>query len=84
MPGGVFFLTGLLGVKFFILQQIFEESWEYAEDVYARFIDIEKAYYWVSRKKLQGVLQEYGADGRLLLVVKSLYFCRKVCHCRRS
>ena len=30
--------------QIFTLRQIFEKSWEYANDVFARFVDLEKAY----------------------------------------
>jgi len=49
-----------------------EESWEHAKDVYACFVDLEKAHDRVTREKLWGVL---GVDGRLLLAVKSRYSC---------
>jgi len=65
--------------QIFPLQQIFEKSWEYAKDVYACFVDLEKAYDRVPREKLLEVLREYGVDSRLLLCVKSLYSCSEVC-----
>ena len=46
--------------QIFTLRQIFEKSWEYTTDVFASFVDQEKAYDWVSRDKLWRVLQEYG------------------------
>ena len=64
----------------FTLKQISEQSWEYAKDVYNCFVNLEKAYDRVPREKLWGVLQEYGVDGRLLLMaVKSLYSCSEIC-----
>jgi len=54
--------------------QFLEKTWEYAKDVYTCFVDLEKACNQVPREKFWGVLREYGADGRLLLTVKSLYF----------
>ena len=65
--------------QIFTLRQIFEKSWEYAKDVYACFVDLEKAYDRVPREKLWKVLQEYGIDGHLLVAIKSLYRCSKVC-----
>jgi len=61
------------------LQLIFEKSWDFANDIYTCFVDLEKAYDRVPREKLWGVLREYGVDDRLLLAVKSLFFCSKVC-----
>jgi len=61
------------------LQQIFEKSWEYAKNFYTCFVDLEKAYDRVPHEKLWGVLREYSAGNRLLLVVKSLYSCSEVC-----
>ena len=59
--------------QLFTLKQVFEKSWEYAKDVYACFVDLEKAYDRVPRDKLWRVLQEYGIDGGLLIAIKSLY-----------
>ena len=61
------------------LSKKFEKSWEYAKNFYTCFVDLEKAYDRVPREKLRRVLQEYGVDDRLLLVVKSLYACSEVC-----
>ena len=63
----------------FTLQQIFKKSWEYTKDVYICFVDFEKAYDWVPREKLWGVLRENGVDGNLLLTVNTLYFSSEVC-----
>ena len=52
--------------QIFILKQIFEKSWEYGKDLFACFVDLEKAYDRVSRDKLYNVLQEHGVDGQLL------------------
>ena len=68
--------------QIFTLKQIFEKSWEYGKDIYACFVDLEKAYDRVPRDKLWKVLQEYDIDGQLLLAIKSLYrqpeFCVRV------
>ena len=50
--------------QIFILKQIFEKSWEYGKDLFACFVDVEKAYDRVPREKLCKVLLEYGVDGR--------------------
>ena len=59
--------------QIFALQQIFEKSWEYAKEVNACFVDLEKAYDRISRDKLWAVLLQYGIDGQLLTAIKSLY-----------
>ena len=46
--------------QLFTLRQISEKSWERAKDVFACFVDLEKAYDQVPRDKLWIVLQEYG------------------------
>ena len=38
--------------QIFALQQIFEKSWEYAKEVNACFVDLEKAYDRIPRDKL--------------------------------
>ena len=36
-------------VQIFTLKQIFDKSWEYGEDLFACFVDLEKAYDRVTR-----------------------------------
>ena len=55
--------------QIFTLKQIFEKSWEYGNDLFACFTDLEKAYDRVSRDKLWKVLQEFGIDGQLLRAI---------------
>ena len=43
------------------------------KEVYMAFVDLEKAYDNVSREKLWMVLEEYGAEGKLLRVIQALY-----------
>ena len=38
--------------QMFALQQIFEKSWEYAKEVNACFVDLEKAYDRIPRDKV--------------------------------
>ena len=57
----------------FALKQIFEKFWEYGKDLFACFVDLEKAYDQVPRDKLWKVLQEYGINGQLLRFIKSFY-----------
>ena len=54
----------------FALQQILEQSWEYAKAVSALFIDLEKAYDRIPRDKLWAVFLQYGIDGQLLIGIK--------------
>ena len=59
--------------QIFAWQQIFEKSWEYAKEVNACFVDLEKAYDRIPRDKLWEVLLQYGIEGQLATSVKSLY-----------
>ena len=59
--------------QIFTLKQVFEKSREYAKDVFACFVDLEKAYDRIPRIKLWSVLLEYGVNGQLLRAIKSLY-----------
>ena len=65
--------------QIFTLKQVFEKSWEYAKDVFACFVDLEKAYDRIPRDKLWEVLQKYGIGGQLLLAIKSFYCQPEVC-----
>ena len=65
--------------QIFALQQIFEKSWEYAKEVNACFVDLEKAYDRIPRDKLWAVLLQYSIDGQLPNAVKSLYMHSEVC-----
>ena len=65
--------------QIFTLKQIFEKSWEYFNDLFACFVDLEKAYDRIPRDKLWKVLQEYGVDGQLLRAIKSFYSRPEVC-----
>ena len=65
--------------QIFALQQIFERSWEYAKEVNACFVDLEKAYDRIPGDKLWAVLLQYGIDGQLLNAIKSLYTHSEVC-----
>ena len=65
--------------QIFALQQIFEKSWEYAKEVNACFVDLEKAYDRIPRDKLWAVRLQYGIDGQLLTAIKSQYMHSEVC-----
>ena len=65
--------------QIFTLKQSFEKSWEYGKDLFACFVDLEKAYDRVPRDKLWKVLQEYGVNGQLLRAIKSFYCRPEVC-----
>jgi len=43
---------------------MFEKFWEHGKDVYVWFVYLDKAYDLIPRKKLWGVLKEYGVDDR--------------------
>ena len=65
--------------QIFTLKQIFEKSWEYGKDLFGCFVDFEKAYDRVHQDKLWKVSPEYGVDGQLLRVIKSVYCRPEVC-----
>ena len=65
--------------QIFTLKQIFKKSWEYGKNLFACFVDLEKAYDQVPRDKLWKVLQEYGVNGQLLRSIKSFYYRPEVC-----
>ena len=65
--------------RIFTLKQIFKKSWEYGKDLFACFVDLEKANDRVPRDKLWKVLQEYAVNGQLLRAIKSFYCRPKVC-----
>ena len=55
------------------------EEGQYSKDLFACFVDLEKAYDRVSQNKLRKVLQEYGVDGQLLRAIKSFYYLPEIC-----
>ena len=71
----------------FTPREIFAKSWEYAKDVYIRFVDLDKADDRFPREKRARVFQLHASSKmlrvqcwqRLLLAVKSLYSCSEVC-----
>ena len=65
--------------QIFTLRQIFEKSWEYTNDVFAWFVNLEKAYDRVPRNKLWKKLHKYGIGGHLLMAINSLYSYTEVC-----
>ena len=65
--------------QIFTLKQIFENSWEYGNNLFACFVDYEKAYERVPRDKLWKVFQEYGVNGQWLRAIESFYCRPEVC-----
>ncbi|TWW78062.1 R2DM Retrovirus-related Pol polyprotein from type II retrotransposable element [Takifugu flavidus] len=59
--------------QLFTLAGVLKGSWEFAQPVHMCFVDLEKAYDWVPRCTLWGVLREYGVEGPLIRAVQSLY-----------
>ena len=59
--------------QIFTPKQIFEKSLEFGKDLFACFVDLEKAYNQVPPDKLWKALREYGVEGQLLRDVKLLY-----------
>ena len=67
-----FRLNGSTTDQTFPVMQIFEKVRECGKDLFACFVDLEKAYDRVSRENLWKVLREYGVDAQLLLAINSL------------
>ena len=65
--------------QIFTLKQIFEKSWEYNKDLFACFVDLEKAFDQIPRDKLWKVLRKYGVDGQSSCAIKSVYCRPEVC-----
>ena len=63
----------------FTLKQSAEKSWEHGKDLFACFVDFEKAYDRVPPDKLWKVLQEYGVDRQLLRAIQTFYCKPEVC-----
>ena len=59
--------------QIFAVRQVTEKVIEKDKKVYAAFVDLEKANDSVSRSKLWVALEDYGAKGKLLAAVQSLY-----------
>ena len=68
LPGKVYTLNQL-----YTLHRVLDGSWEFAQPVHMRFVDLEKAFDRVPHGILWKVLQEYGVGGPLLRAVWSLY-----------
>ena len=56
-----------------ILREIIEKKKNQNQELYLTFIDIEKAYDTVDRRKLFTLLEHIGVDSRVVQVVKALY-----------
>jgi hypothetical protein len=52
---------------------LLEKSWEYNLEQHICFIDLEKAFDRIPRKKMWEVLKEYGINGSLLKAIQSTY-----------
>ena len=57
----------------FTLKVLMEKSWEFNIEQYMAFLDLEKAFDRVPRKKLWKVLRRYGVSEKLLTAIKALY-----------
>ena len=59
----------------FAMKMMCEKNWEWNKEVYACFIDLEKAFDRVDRSKLWEVLRkpEYDIDPKLIRVIMSIY-----------
>lgn len=65
--------------QLFTLARMSGGAWEFAQLVYMRFVDLEKAYDQVPYEILWEVLQEYGVRGSLLRAIQSLYAQSQSC-----
>ncbi|KAK3521652.1 hypothetical protein QTP70_014704, partial [Hemibagrus guttatus] len=59
--------------RLYTLRRVLEGSWEFAQPVHMRSVDLEKAFDHVPHGILWEVLWEYGVRGPLLRAVRSLY-----------
>ena len=75
----VIFLLSRSTEQILTWKQIFEKSWEHGKDLFACFVDLEKAYDHVLRDKLWMVLRKYGVHGQLLRAIESFYCRPEVC-----
>ena len=59
----------------FALKMLLEKSWEYNEERYLVFIDLEKAFDRINREQLWNVLKErrYNINHKLIRVIQSMY-----------
>lgn len=62
----------------FIMQQIFEKRKEFNLETHVAFIDFEKAFDRVNRKKLWSIMKEQGFPQHLIDVVKNMYVNSKI------
>ena len=65
--------------QIFALQQIFEKLRQYAKEVNACFVDLEKTYDRIPIDKLWTALLQYRVDGLLLIAIKSLCMHSEIC-----
>ena len=65
--------------RLFTLQHVSQNLGSMATYIYTCFVDLGNAYERFPYEKLCGLLWGHVADGRLLLAVRSLYFCSEVC-----
>jgi hypothetical protein len=65
--------------QLFTLQQVIEKAWEYDQEVYISFVDLEKAYDRVDRSLMWSELKRYGVNGQLIRAIMSLYTDSKSC-----
>uniref|UniRef100_A0A8C4S0K5 Reverse transcriptase domain-containing protein n=1 Tax=Erpetoichthys calabaricus TaxID=27687 RepID=A0A8C4S0K5_ERPCA len=59
--------------QLYTLSRVLEGAWEFTQQVYMCFVDLEKAFDCVPRGIQWGVLREYGVPDRLIRTVWSLY-----------
>ena len=65
--------------QLYSLSFIVQKAIEYGKDLYAVFIDLEKAFDSVPREALFTVCQDYGVNGKLLAAIQSLYTDSQAC-----
>ena len=65
--------------QIFTLKQLMEKMIEKNKKMYVAFVDLEKAYDTMSRKKLWRVLEGYNICGKLLTGIKALYEGSQAC-----
>ena len=64
--------------QIFSIRQVIEKCYERGKDIFASFVDMEKAFDRIPRSKLFETLRVYGVGEHLITAIQSLYSSSKV------